>query len=98
MKTIYISGRITGIPYDEAFETFYSAEKKLQNVGYAVINPMAHIHFNESFTWFDYLGECIKLLGKCGNIYMLKDWQLSDGACIEHEISIRKGIIITYER
>ena len=98
MKTIYISGRITGLQYDEAFANFKKAEEFLQGLGYAVVNPMVLVPYNKDWSWFDYMGDDIKLLGKCESIYMLKDWQLSDGACIEHETSIRKGIIITYER
>ena len=97
MKTIYISGRITGLPYDEAFTNFKKAEEYLQCLGYAVVNPMVLVPYNIYWTWFDYMGEDIKLLGKCDSIYMLNCWHKSDGAYIEHEISIRKNLTIIYE-
>ena len=98
MKTIYISGQITGLPYEDAFKKFAKAEKHLKNHGYAVVNPMTHVPHNETWSWFDYMGEDIKLLGKCENIYMLMGWSLSDGACIEHEIAKTKNINIIYEK
>ena len=98
MKTIYISGQITGLPYDEAFKKFAKAEKHLKNHGYAVVNPMTHVPHNETWSWFDYMSEDIKLLGKCESIYMLKGWQKSDGARIEYKIAIRKNKKIIYEK
>ena len=97
MKTIYISGRITGLPYDEALANFKKAEEHLHGLGYLVVNPMVLVPYNKDLTWFDYVGEDIKLLGKCDSIYMLKGWYKSDGAWIEHEIAIRKKLTIIYE-
>ena len=98
MKTIYISGQITGLPYEDALSAFDKAEKHLKNHGYAVVNPMTHVPYNETWSWFDYMGEDIKLLGKCDSIYMLKGWKKSDGARIEYEIAIRKNKKIIYEK
>ena len=97
MKTIYISGRITGLLYDEALANFKKAEEHLHNLGYSVVNPMVLVPYNKDWSWFDYMGEDVKLLGKCDSIYMLKGWHKSDGAWIEHEIAIRKNLTITYE-
>lgn len=96
MKTIYISGQITGLPYEYALSAFDKAEKLLQSLGYDVINPMTHVPYNENWSWYDYMSEDIKLLGKCESIYMLKGWQKSDGARIEYEIAIRKNKKIIY--
>ena len=98
MKTIYISGQITGLPYEDALSAFDKAEKLLQSLGYDVINPMTHVPYNENWSWYDYMGEDIKLLGKCDSIYMLKGWKKSDGARIEYEIAIRKNKKIIYEK
>lgn len=98
MKTIYISGQITGLPYEDALSVFDKAEKYLKSLGYDVINPMTHVPYNKDWSWFDYMGEDIKLLGKCDSIYMLKGWKKSDGARIEYEIAIRKNKKIIYEK
>ena len=97
-KTIYISGQITGLQYEDALASFDKAEKRLQSLGYDVINPMIHVPYNKDWSWFDYMGEDIKLLGKCDSIYMLKGWLNSDGARIEHSIATKKNINIIYER
>lgn len=98
MKTIYISGRITGLPYNEAFSNFKKAELYLQQIGYAVVNPVVLVPYNKDWSWFDYMSADIKLMENCTHIYMLNNWRESDGACIEHEIAIRKNLTITYEQ
>lgn len=39
-KRAYISGPITGRPYEETFNLFNEVEKKLRSEGYTVFNPM----------------------------------------------------------
>lgn len=47
---IYISGKITGLPFDEAFKMFENAENKLKFRGYEVVNPMKLNH-NHNKSW-----------------------------------------------
>lgn len=95
---IYISGRITGLDYKEAFDKFEQAENELTAKGYEVVNPMKLVPFNKDWSWFDYLSADIKLMENCAHIYMLSNWRESDGAWIEHEIAIRKNLTIIYEQ
>ena len=94
---IYISGLITGLDYKEAFDKFEQAENELTAKGYEVVNPMKIVPFNKDWSWFDYMGEDIKILGKCTHIYMLSNWRESAGASVEHEISKWKNITIIYQ-
>ena len=97
MKTIYISGRITGIDYKEAFALFEAAENELISKGYDVCNPIKEVPYNKDWSWFDYLSADIKLMEKCTHIYMLSNWRESGGASVEHEAAKWNNFTIIYQ-
>ena len=92
---IYISGPITSIPTSDAQHKFEQAEKEF--AGNTVINPMRISDWN--LPWYDYLVIAEMLLIHAGIdvIYMLKGWQKSKGACIEHDLARSMGIKVLYE-
>ena len=94
---IYISGRITGLDYKEAFDKFEQAEKELTAKGYEVVNPMKLVPFNKDWSWFDYLSADIKLMENCAHIYMLSNWRESGGASVEHEAAKWNNFAIIYQ-
>lgn len=83
---IYISGKITGLPIQEAQNNFEAAEKRLKSEGHEPINPMKLPH-EHGKTWSEYMKEDIKALLECDGIYMLVGWQESKGACTEFNIA-----------
>jgi hypothetical protein len=85
-KKIYISGKISDMPYDVAFEKFERAENQLKAIGFEVINPMKLDHKN-AVTWSDYMRTDIKALMDCDNIHMLSNWRSSEGAKLEKYIA-----------
>lgn len=94
MKKIYISGKITGNKnYKQEFE---AAEMLLKLAGYYPVNP-AREHLPDGATWADYMRHDIKLLCNCDGLYMLKDWQESKGARVEHQLAQNLGLKIYYE-
>lgn len=95
MKTIYISGRISGIE-NEAPELFESAELLLKSLGYDPINPMK-INHNHDKSWESYMKEDIKALLFCKEIYMLNNWIQSRCAIVEHGLAQLLGIKISYQ-
>jgi hypothetical protein len=97
MKKIYISGKITGLPIEEARYNFAVAEKRLRSIGYEPINPMMEVPYNPNWTWNDYMIKDIKILLNCDGIYMLYNWKDSKGARIEHNIAVETDKIIIYE-
>ena len=84
---IYISGKITGIE-KEAIAIFEKAEKELLVAGYEVVNPMKLNHDHDK-SWASYMKVCIKALCDCDAIYLLHNWQDSDGANIEFGIALK---------
>ena len=86
MKTIYISGKISGVDPKLSEQNFSQAEEKLKKLGFKVVNPMTLKH-NHDKSWESFMREDIKALMKCDAIYMLDGWVQSRGAWIEKELS-----------
>ena len=96
MKT-YISGPISGRPFEEAQEHFNYAQDKLTYVpDITIVNPMSLPH-EHGGTWKEYMKEDIVALMECDSIYMLKGWEDSAGARLEFSIAIGLGYEILFE-
>ena len=78
-------------------EKFEEAKLKLIAEGYDVVNP-AEVYLGEVASWADYMRRDIKLLMDCDAIFMMKGWGQSRGACVEHYITKKLGLMIIYER
>lgn len=83
---VYISGPITGLPYEEVEKAFSEAETRLQEQGYEVVNPLNNGLPRES-TWNEHMRADLKLLLDCDAIYMLDGWTNSKGAEIEFNLA-----------
>lgn len=90
MKTIYISGPMTGLPALNR-PAFDAESSRLRALGYTVVNP-AEVELHAGATWHDYMRADIPLLCKCDAIVMLDGWTASRGAVIEHRIAIELGM------
>jgi hypothetical protein len=104
MELIYISGKITGMGFNNAEAKFADAEEHLLVLGYIPLNPITYCQ-EVGIPSNDYkrlLNYCIKKLIECDGIYMLNNWQRSYGAEIEMEVAyllqkIKPGFKILYE-
>jgi len=94
---IYISGKITGIPFEEFVLKFNNAACFLLSLDYEPINPLTISPHHENKTWEDYMLNDIKALFECEAIYMLNDWKDSKGARIEHAIAKELSLKIIYQ-
>lgn len=90
---VYISGKISGMNYEDARHNFLDAEEKLKSEGYEVFNPFAYGEriFGEpgSLSWDGYMMALLPFVTQCDAIYMLDGWQKSYGANIEYLWAIR---------
>lgn len=101
---IYISGKISGDPkfkekFKNAFYFILENKEKLfpdHTNNFSLFNP-ANVDLPENSTWEDYMRYDIKILTDCNAIYMLKDWQESEGAKLEHQIAKKLKMKIIYE-
>ena len=93
---IYISGKISGLPYKEVEARFDDAEALLSEIGFEVVNPLKNgLATHEE--WIKHLCKDIEMLHSCDAIYMMDNWTTSTGASIEYDIAIRTGKDIWFE-
>lgn len=93
MEKIYISGAITNNPnYKEQFE---AKEKELKDK-YIVLTPLCLPQ--EGLTWEEYMKVDLAILSVCDAIYMLKGWESSKGAKLEHNYALARQLKIIYEQ
>jgi hypothetical protein len=93
---IYISGKISGMKYTDAYDNFERAEKKLLDLGYSVVNPMKIEHKHDQ-TWESYMKNDIKAMCDCDTIFMLNNWRDSKGAIIELELATKLGLNVLHD-
>lgn len=88
---IYIAGAITDNPnYIEQFKT---AEEKLIAAGHIVINPSK----NQGYTYKEFIDMGLFELMHCDAIYLLKGYENSTGATMEHDYARTVGLKILKE-
>lgn len=93
---IYISGKISGLPYKEAEQRFEDAEALLTELGFEVINPLKNgLATHEE--WIKHLCKDIEMLHSCDAIYMMDNWTTSTGASIEFDFANRTGKDVLFE-
>jgi hypothetical protein len=96
MKTLYISGKISGRQLGEAQHHFFTHQKLIEKKGYRVINPF-DLHEHENKTWEEFMRVDVKALCDCDGIIMLNGWEDSRGAKLELLIAKELGLSVFYE-
>jgi len=82
MKTIYLSGKITGDKFYA--EKFLRIEQQLKkDTGCRIINPIHVLPWMGVKRWFFYMVPAIKNVYRANAVYLLPDWNQSKGAIIE---------------
>lgn len=96
MIKVYVSGQITGT--DDFMDRFSAAEKKLTEQGYSVINPAkVNAQMPEDTSYDGYMEMSQTMLKQADVIYMLKGWELSNGANTEFAWALEWGKMIMFE-
>lgn len=88
----YVAGPMTGyVNYNR--DMFNAATKALTSKGHAVLNPAT---LPEGLTQSQYMDICLAMLRCATRIKMLKGWEKSEGARIEHAMAIKSSIVVEY--
>ena len=93
---IYISGKITGLPFPEVKAKFQAVQDFLEDLDFEVVNPINN-GLTKDDTWEQHMVKDIELLLSCDAIYLLDNWIDSTGAGIEYDIAVRTGKDIWFE-
>jgi hypothetical protein len=95
-KTIYIAGKVTGLPPEPTAEKFKNAQIELEAKGFDVVNPIELVN-DPKASWITAMATCLEALELCDAIFMLPCYADSIGAKIEHNTARKLGIQIYYE-
>ena len=93
IKTIYISGKISGLPIKEVISKFQAACDKLRRFGLEPMNPLNN-GLPLDADWADQMGKDISILLRCDAIYLLPDYLESEGAQIELAVARQRQMPI----
>ena len=86
-KIVYIAGPMRGIK-DYNHQAFFNAEQRLRGHGYIELNP-AKLPIGMPDQ--NYFPICLAMIDAADEVYMLKDWYDSQGACLEREYATARG-------
>lgn len=95
MKT-YISGKISGLSFNDVQKKFEEAEDLLNSWGMSPVNPLKN-GLCRSESWERHMIQDIRMLFECKAILMLDNWMDSKSARIERYIAEEQGMIILSE-
>ena len=94
----YLSGSISnGGTKAPSFEGFFEAEARLKEEGFEVLNPARWEQEEKEWSW--YLARDLKvILDRKPVMYMLKGWELSQGARLEKAWAELLKLDVVYEQ
>ena len=91
MKTVFISGPMTGIPMYN-YPAFCKAEEELRDRGFAVINTAHNFGQEITLDHNQYMRMCFHQLLCVDAIYQLDGWRHSEGATAENILAKSLGL------
>ena len=91
--TIYIAGKMTGMP-DKGRATFAREAERLRKAGHIVLNPA---ELPDGMPGANYMPICLAMVGVADAVYALDNWTESKGATIEVRYAIYQGKQILHE-
>lgn len=96
-KKCYNSGKISGLPYLTAYNNFLAADKRIEELGFTPVNPMAERWLKPSAPWLLHMIVDVWKMLWCNAVYFQSNWMDSRGACIEFQIALWLGKELHYQ-
>lgn len=106
VKVLYVAGPMTGYP-EFNYPHFMDVEDKLLAQGFTVLNPARADEYHKSLmpncedcivgrkhTWEWYMRQTIAMMLRADGVALLRGWQQSRGAKVEHGLAVTLGMPI----
>lgn len=93
---VYISGKISGLNEKEYAERFEKTKEKLESIGFIGVTPF-DVYNGDNKDWGYCMIKDLEYIMKCDAIYMLNNYEESEGAVIELKFAKRIGLITMFE-
>lgn len=93
-KTIYIAGKVSGLPRYEVAIKFAAYKQVLQGKGHTPVVPLTLC--NKDDAWHVAMKKCISALITCDEVHLLPCWTDSPGARLEKTIAEELAIPIVF--
>ena len=95
MAKVYIAGPMRGYP-DLNFPAFHKAAENLELGMWDVVNP-AVLNPDPNADYVECMRIDIKALCDCDAIYLLRGWEMSEGANVEYNVARALKLKIIFE-
>ena len=95
-RKVYLSGPISGYDYKERRMTFARWAEALRDAGFEPVNPMEN-GVPKDAAIEEHMRVDLMMLLECDGIMMLKGWEKSLGARVEHEVALSCGMRVMNE-
>lgn len=97
IEKIYISGKISGLPIRDAIAKFKAAAAKIRRFGFEPVSPFDNGLPTEA-DWAEHMGRDIALLLRSDAIYLLADYEESEGALIELCVALQRRMPVFVDK
>lgn len=92
---IYVAGPMTGLP-DFNHPAFNVTAMMLRAAGREVRCPTEIDGGSQDKSWDFYMRAALRMLLDCEEVVLLRGWENSRGACLEHAVAQALGMRIRY--
>ena len=105
-KKVMISQPMRGLTDDQIIQTKIKAVKKLESMGYEVVNSFFNTEYDSKDKLFNkgviqipiyFLHRSLEVMSLCDTMYFCKGWDKTNGCIIEHDVATRYGMEVLYE-
>lgn len=96
-KILYLSGPMTGLPWEEVRANFEGAAARWEARGFAVLNPADRFGGMGDLPREVYMRLDIAELIHADGIVLQSGWSESRGCRLEHEIATQLGLEVLYD-
>lgn len=93
---IYIAGKMTGLSPEMVYEKFHRAARWIESNQFEAVLPPLNDLSPEM--WYNNMLICLNTLLECDVIYLLQDWENSDGAKVEYLFARKAQKIIIKQK